>query len=64
MKKAIIAFASVMFLMSCGGSSEPKPVEATYGPVGVDSSNILPPLTDSAKTILDDSIKLKGLNVE
>lgn len=50
MKKAIIAVTAIMFLIACGGSStEQKPIEATYDSVGVDSSNILPPLTDSAK---------------
>jgi hypothetical protein len=49
MKKIIIAIVAAIFLLSCGGSTEVKPVEANYGPVGVDSSNILPELTDSAK---------------
>jgi hypothetical protein len=43
MKKFIILIVFSSILYSCGGSTETKPVEATYGPVGVDSSNILPP---------------------
>lgn len=56
MKKVIIALMSVMFFISCGGSNEPTSTESTYGPVGIDSSNILPPLTDSAKNALSDSV--------
>jgi hypothetical protein len=54
MKKIVFTLATVLALASCGGSSETK-VEATYDSVGVDSSNILPALTDSAKA---DTVKV------
>jgi hypothetical protein len=47
MKKTFIICLSALVLSSCGGNSESKPIEATYDSVGVDSSNILPPLIDS-----------------
>ena len=46
MKKLFGIFLVSLILSSCGGS-DPKPIEATYDSVGVDSSNILPPLIDS-----------------
>lgn len=46
MKKLFGIFLVSLILSSCGGS-EQKPIEATYDSVGVDSSNILPPLIDS-----------------
>lgn len=46
MKKTFIIFLVSLILSSCGGS-EPKTIEATYDSVGVDGSNILPPLIDS-----------------
>jgi hypothetical protein len=65
MKKAIIAIISAMFLISCGQPNEAKPIEATYGPVGIDSSNILPALTDSAKGgSLDSPVKIETLNAK
>ena len=60
MKKTIIAIAAVMFLASCGGSNS-QTVEVTYDSVGVDSSNILPALTDSAKA---DTTKTDTVSVE
>jgi hypothetical protein len=62
MKKAFIIFLLSLFVVSCGGSNESKPVEATYAPVGVDSSNILPPLTDSAKIELNGEKPKPQLN--
>ena len=53
MKAAIIILVLSLTIVSCGGSVETKPVEATYDSVGVDSSNILPELTDSAKLELN-----------
>ena len=49
MKKALSIILISLFAISCGEPTESKPVEATYGPVGIDSSNILPALTDSGK---------------
>lgn len=65
MKKVIIAVICTMFLISCGQPNESKPIEATYGPVGIDSSNILPSLTDSAKTVFTDSVVVnENINVK
>ena len=64
MKKEFIILVMGLFLVSCGGSTEVKPVEATYDSVGVDSSVILPALTDSAKMDLNGSNPRPGLNVE
>lgn len=50
MKKTIIAIAAIMFLASCGGSTEQATTDSiTVVTPGVDSSMVLPPLTDSAK---------------
>lgn len=44
MKKIIILIVFSSILYSCGGSSDPKPVEATYADTpGVDYSITLPP---------------------
>lgn len=51
MKKVIVTIATAMFLISCGGSEETKPIETTYDSVGVDSSMILPPLVDSINKV-------------
>jgi hypothetical protein len=56
MKKAIIAITAVMFLISCGGSTETTTNDSLVTP-GVDSSVVLPPLTDSAKA---DSVGVGG----
>lgn len=62
MKKIFIILFLSMTMISCGGS-DPKPVEATYGPIGPDSSMILPPLIDTTIPVNGDSVKLDSLNV-
>ena len=57
MKKAIlVATTAMMFLISCGGSTETVTNDSLVTP-GVDSSVVLPPLTDSAKA---DSVGVGG----
>jgi hypothetical protein len=59
MKKTIIAIATVMFLISCGGSGS-QTINATYSDtVGPDSSQILPARIDSVDSIkaLPDSLQ-------
>jgi hypothetical protein len=52
MKKAILAAAAVMFLISCGGSTETVTSDSLVTP-GPDSSVILPVSTDSVKVSAD-----------
>lgn len=65
MKKVFGIIVIGLFLMSCGGSTETKPVEATHDSVGVDSSVILPALTDSAAEVLYNGTNPRpGLNIK
>lgn len=65
MKKVFGIIVIGLFVVSCGGSTEVKPVEATYDSVGVDSSVILPALTDSAtEAIYGGSGPRPGLNIK
>ena len=65
MKKAIIILVLSLSVISCGGSVENNPVEATYDSVGVDSSLVLPALTDSAnKEVYGGSGPRPGFNIK
>ena len=54
MKKATMIFAAALMLTACGGSTQQTSTDSTVTP-GVDSSQILPALTDSAKA---DTVKV------
>lgn len=56
MKKTIFTLAVTMLMVSCGGSTETTPVEATYDSVGVDSSIITPALLDTLVSDPKDTV--------
>lgn len=54
MKKAIIAITAIMFLASCGGSTQPSTSKDTI--VGTyDDTDTLQPILDSVAHILDST---------
>ena len=65
MKKAIIILVLSLTIISCGGPAENNSVEVTHDSVGVDSSVVLPALTDSVDNpVYGGSGPRPGLNIK